>query len=248
MRSASLWAFDSRGRPCILISFAARSDGELIATSAGYAGPLLRTLTTLTCKLWDHAASVLGAASALIALWHSVPCAAHVSESKHEACRSQVTACLPGPGAQITALLPPGHALAGAALPGQTATDGRRPEPAQLCAGIGQQWGCTRAPAQHLPHGRAQLLRPGWGQAAQRRLPSLAQCCAARRATDEDKQRLIDSHDCFIFDCDGVHWTGQELVCRLSARSMTLRRRHLAGRLAHRRRAGDPEHAQRRCA
>ena len=29
-------------------------------------------------------------------------------------------------------------------------------------------------------------------------------CTATRRATDEDKQKLIDNHDCFIFDCDGM--------------------------------------------
>lgn len=28
-------------------------------------------------------------------------------------------------------------------------------------------------------------------------------CTTARRATNEDKKSLIDSVDCFIFDCDG---------------------------------------------
>ena len=30
---------------------------------------------------------------------------------------------------------------------------------------------------------------------------------AARRAAEEDKQKFIDDHDCFIFDCDGASVT-----------------------------------------
>eukprot|EP00879_Flechtneria_rotunda_P009820 GHRR01010270.1.p1 GENE.GHRR01010270.1~~GHRR01010270.1.p1 ORF type:complete len:342 (+),score=115.80 GHRR01010270.1:148-1173(+) len=33
-----------------------------------------------------------------------------------------------------------------------------------------------------------------------------------RRATVEDKQRLIDNVDCFIFDCDGVIWRGDSVI------------------------------------
>lgn len=32
---------------------------------------------------------------------------------------------------------------------------------------------------------------------------------AARRATNDDKKKLIDSVDCFIFDCDGERTTGE---------------------------------------
>lgn len=33
-----------------------------------------------------------------------------------------------------------------------------------------------------------------------------------RRATNEDKKKLIDSVDCFIFDCDGVIWRGDSVI------------------------------------
>lgn len=33
-----------------------------------------------------------------------------------------------------------------------------------------------------------------------------------RRASDEDKKKLIDSVDCFIFDCDGVIWRGDSVI------------------------------------
>lgn len=34
----------------------------------------------------------------------------------------------------------------------------------------------------------------------------------ARRATEEDKEKLIQDHDLFIFDCDGVIWRGDSLI------------------------------------
>eukprot|EP00878_Enallax_costatus_P016125 GHUV01016912.1.p2 GENE.GHUV01016912.1~~GHUV01016912.1.p2 ORF type:complete len:100 (+),score=16.90 GHUV01016912.1:150-449(+) len=33
-----------------------------------------------------------------------------------------------------------------------------------------------------------------------------------RRATNDDKKHLIDSVDCFIFDCDGVIWRGDSVI------------------------------------